>query len=1137
MSLPMSESLTAARLFRPVRLGEPSMRSSGNDEAVLLPIGTVTLLLADVEGSVRQWEGDEQAATAATALMDAVVDEAVGQNSGARPVQQGEGDSFIAAFARASDAVSSALEIQRADFGPFRLRMGIHTGEVQLRDEGNYIGTTINRCARLREIAHGGQVLISQATRDLVLEGLPQGASLADRGTHRLRDLERPEHVYQLLHSELPENFAPLRSLETQPHNLPVQLTRFIGRDQEREQIATLLGEHRLVTLVGTGGCGKTRLALQAAADASSDFPDGVWFVDLAPISDEDLVAQAIASAASVPEAPGRSLLDRLSETFADQKLLVVLDNCEHLVSACAVVVDRLLRSAPALSVLSTSREPLGTEGEVTWRVPSLALPDDVGSGGVDALCDYDAVALFVDRAHRARPNFALTEENADAVAAVCRRLGGIPLGIELAAARVRFFTPEQIAAGLDDRFHLLTGGTRTALPRQQTLLASIDWSHALLSDEERVLFRRLGVFAGGFWLDSAEKVCGHDPLSSYDVLDILARLVDRSLVLADEAGAAIRYRMLETIRQYALDRLQDAGEGESVKDRHAQFFLDFIAEAEDQMMGGDYFQLMERTHAEQDNLRAAFERIIAGEDIDAALRAAIGNKLWCQLFSLSREAVGKLEAALSREGGEDSLRARALSALAQTRSGTGDVAGWEQAGRQAIELARASGDPATLAYVAAYRAFAVAWRAPDEARELLTEYRAAGSENWEPSAISAAAAAELTLLVTSPTGDLDEARRWAEELRDQAGSAPSGALGYALQSITQVALLQGDLDAARRTINEMLELTSRIPTTIPFSAIHQLIAVLQSSLATLEGKYGDAIELADQTADHARRVGAGMTWWQSTILSGRAVFASGDLDVASARLEQVASLRLSPTGSRGVLLIAPLSEVVALKGDVDRAQHLLDEAGPSGLTVSPRALYLSKARVKRLAGEHDGAFEAAHEALTYGIQSRARPDTADALELVATLMSEEGNHEPSTRLLGAAQKLRDETGLVRFAVYQTDHDRTTASLKDALGQRRFEELFTDGSAMTWQEAAAYAQRGRGERGRPAAGWASLTPTELRVVDLVSEGLSNPAIGERLFISRHTVKTHLTNIYAKLGVSSRSELAAAAAGRRAGAQG
>lgn len=1133
MSLPMSQSSTAARLFRPVLLGEPSMRSGGT-EKVLLPIGTVTLLLADVEGSVRQWEGDEKAAAEATALMDAVVDDAVGRNSGARPVEQGEGDSFIAAFARASDAVRCALDIQSSDIGGFRLRMALHTGEVQLRDEGNYIGSTINRCARLREIAHGGQVLISQATRDLVLDSLPERASLADLGTQRLRDLERPEHVYQLLHPDLAETFPPLRSLDRQPHNLPLQLTRFIGRDQERRQVGSLLAEHRLVTLIGTGGCGKTRLALQAAADVSSNFPDGVWFVDLAPISDEALVSQAIAAAASVPETPGRQILDRLAEKFADQRLLVVLDNCEHLVAACAAVVDRLLRSAPELSILATSREPLATEGEVTWRVPSLTLPDEIEPGGVATLCDYDAVALFVDRARRARPNFSLTEENAGAVTAVCRRLGGIPLGIELAAARVRFLTPEQIAAGLDDRFHLLTGGTRTALPRQQTLLASIDWSHALLSEEERMLFRRLGVFSGGFALDAAEVICGQHPLSRYDVLDLLARLVDRSLVLADENGAAVRYRMLETIRQYALDRLRDAGEDEATRDRHAHFFMEFIAGAEDRMLGSEYFEIIERAHVEQDNLRAGLGRIIALGDVDSALRAAIGTKMWCQLFGLATEAVGRLEEALSREVGDDSLRARALSALAQARSMMGDWAGGEQAGREALELARAAGDPASGAYVTAYRASAVAWRAPDEARGLLEEYRAAGSRNWEPSAISAATQAEMALLVNSPSGDLEEARRWAEELKQQANT--SGGFGYALQSIIQIALFRGDLETARRTIEEGLGWISKIPATIPYWATHMGAPLLRSTLATMEGRYEEAIELADQTADHARRVGSGRYQWQATILSGRAALASGDLQAAALKLEPFASTRSPISGLLPVLLVAPLAEVAALQGDTSRALALLEEAGQGGMLVTQRAIFLTRARVNRLAGKHEAAFEAAHEALGFALQAGAAPDAADALELVATLSTEEGNHELAARLLAAAKRSRDESGLVRFAVYQPDHDRTIAGLKDALGPERLEELSTEGAAMTWQEAAAYAQRGRGVRGRPTSGWGSLTPTELQVVELVSEGLSNPAIGERLFVSRHTVKTHLTNIFGRLGVSSRSELAAAAVARRAGVQ-
>ena len=449
----------------------------------LLPTGTVTLLLADVEGSTRLWETQAEVMTAAIARLNQVVSDVVAAHDGVRPVEQGEGDSFVAAFARASDALAAALELQRAPLAPIRLRIGVHTGEVQLRDEGNYAGPTINRTARLRDLGHGGQTVLSGVTEALVVDRLPADAWLTDLGTHPLRDLPRPERVVQLCHPDLVNEFPPLRTPKAvAASNLPVQLTSFLGRDAQLTQLRELLAGNRVVTLTGAGGVGETRLAIQVAAAMADEFGDGVWYVDLAPITDPELVPVAVARALGLPDQPGRSTMDTLTRFVADRQMLVVLDNCEHLLDACAELVVVLLGSAPRLTLLATSREAIGVAGEVSWRVPSLSLADE-------------ALALFADRARHARPDFTLTDDNAVAVGEICARLDGVPLAIELAAARVRALSLAEILDSLHDRFRLLTGGSRTAVRRQQTLRASVDWSHALLTEPERVLFRRLAVF------------------------------------------------------------------------------------------------------------------------------------------------------------------------------------------------------------------------------------------------------------------------------------------------------------------------------------------------------------------------------------------------------------------------------------------------------------------------------------------------------------------------------------------------------------------------------------------------------------------------------------------------------------------
>ena len=408
---------------------------------------------------------------AAVARLDQTLSDAVATHQGVRPVEQGEGDSFVIAFARAADAVACALDLQRAPLAPIKLRIGVHTGDIQLRDEANYIGPTINRTARLRDLAHGGQTVLSGATEPLVIDQLPPDVSLTDLGSHPLRDLPRPERVVQLCHPDLHNDFPPLRTANAVAAEcLPAQLTSFIGRQAEMNGIREALADNRLVTLTGAGGAGKTRLAVQVAATIATEFADGVWYVDLAPITDPDVVPVTVARALGLPDQPGQPTMDVLLRFIRDRQMLLLLDNCEHLLDASAELITSLLGACPALTLLTTSREPIGVAGEVSWRVPSLSLADE-------------AIELFSDRARRTKPEFRVTSDNAEIVTEICRRLDGLPLAIELAAARVRALSPAEIVDSLHDAFRLLTGGARTAVRRQQTLRGSVDWSHSMLSD------------------------------------------------------------------------------------------------------------------------------------------------------------------------------------------------------------------------------------------------------------------------------------------------------------------------------------------------------------------------------------------------------------------------------------------------------------------------------------------------------------------------------------------------------------------------------------------------------------------------------------------------------------------------------
>ena len=535
-----------------------------------------TFLFSDIEGSTQLWEREPARMEGALARHDALARAAVEGHRGL--VVKMTGDGMCAAFDDPQDAVAAALEFQQAlakleTTGglALRARCGLHAGIVERRDN-DFFGTVLNRAARIMAAAHGGQVLVSEALSVLLSDRLPPGIELLPLGAVRLRDLASPESVFQVLHPSLRREFPALRSLSSTPNNLPQQVTSFIGRDRELSELRRGLRKGRLVTILGAGGLGKTRLSLQAAADVMDDYPDGIWLVELAPIADARMVPQAIASVLGVKEETGRPVSEALIKAVGDRRLLLILDNCEHLLAACADVCRRLLQAGPHLRILASSREPMHVAGETTFPLPALAMPDADQTVAPSALAQYEAVHLFLDRAAAALPSFRVNDQNATAIVDICRRLDGIPLAIELAAARVRALSVQAIAERLTNRFVLLTGGDRTALPRQQTLRASIDWSHDLLTDKERTLFRRLAVFAGGWTLEAAECVAAGDEVAESEVLGLLADLVDKSLVMVDADGG--RYGFLETVRQYATERLANAPDGDATRSRHLAFFL-----------------------------------------------------------------------------------------------------------------------------------------------------------------------------------------------------------------------------------------------------------------------------------------------------------------------------------------------------------------------------------------------------------------------------------------------------------------------------------------------------------------------------------------------------------------------------------
>ena len=672
----------------------------------------MTFLLSDVEGSTAHWERDPESMRLALARHDALFETIVGRHGGIHVRPRGEGDSRFAVFSAASESIAAALAIQRAFVAepwptprPIKVRIGLHTGDAELRD-GDYYGLAVNRCARLRDIAHGGQVLLSKTTAGLVTGRLPDGASLRDRGEHRLRDLTVPEHVFQLVAPDLPTDVAPLASLQARRHNLPVQPASLLGRDREVAEIRALLlrPDVRLLTLTGPGGTGKTRLSLQVAAELTDLFEDGVYFVALGPIVDPALVPSAIAKALDVRDTGGRPIVEILAVFLRDRHLLLVLDNFEQVLPARLIVAE-LLTAATGLKVLVTSRAPLQIRGEHGVGVSPLAFPARGQVPPVPALGHYPAVALFVERVQAVHPSFVVTADNAPAVAEVCARLDGLPLAIELAAARVRTLSPEAMLRRLERRLPLLTGGARDLPMRQQTLRDAIGWSYDLLTPTEQGVFRRLGVFSGGCTLDAGSWVLrpgdGHHPASSpgtrhqeSSTLELLDSLAAQSLIVQQRtADGEPRFGMLETIREYALERLDEAGDLDAVRRQHAAYFAALADEAEPHLRTDRQVAWLRRLDPEHDNLRAALTWSRASGDVETGLRIA-GALCWYWEF---RGYVGEgrdwLSELLGMPGGSSRSRARALLAAGLLAILQAEYAAARSLGRQSADLFAELGD------------------------------------------------------------------------------------------------------------------------------------------------------------------------------------------------------------------------------------------------------------------------------------------------------------------------------------------------------------------------------------------------------------------------------------------------------------
>ena len=802
--------------------------------------------------------------------------------------------------------------------------------------------------------------------------------------------------------------------------------------------------------------------------------------------------------------------MDTLTRFVADRHMLVVLDNCEHLLDASAALVNALLGAAAGLTLLTTSREPIGVPGEVSWRMPSLSLTDE-------------AIELFTDRARHARPEFVVTDDNAAVVAEICARLDGLPLAIELAAARVRALSLAEILDSLHDRFRLLTGGARTAVRRQQTLRASVDWSHALLTEPERVLFRRLAVFLGGFDLDAAQTVAGGGDVERYQVLDQLSLLVDKSLVVTDDSGGRTRYRLLETVRQYALEKLGESGEADAVRARHRDHYT-ALAALLDASAGSNYEQRLDQADIEIDNLRAAFGWSRENSAIELALTLASSlQPLWLGRGRI-REGGVWFDAALAdldapHPGVAPAVRARALADRALLAIRVDATDGLDQA-QQALAIARELDDPALLAQTLTACGFIADQGYNVElARECFTE--AIGLARALDDRRRLSQILTLQAMGAHTAGDPRAVRAAGEEGRDLAD-----AIGDKLNSrqcrfcLGSAQMMSGDLAGA---VTQFGELAAEADA--GHDEISRLTSLVGQSMAlAYRGEATAARAAAEATLERGAKLSERYAVFGHAAV-GFAALAARDRVAAHEAREAIKQQMTVVSGSTALFVRLWNAEAALADGDLPAARRWADEAASTTTGWWLIWALTARARVAIAAGEPEQAERDAQDALTCAAELKAHLLIPDILECLAGLAGQDGSHREPARLFGAAHAIRQHMGAVRFKIHDADYQASVAALRDAMGENDFESAWAEGAGLSTEEAIAYAQRGRGQRKRPTSGWGSLTPTEREVVQLVSEGLANNDIATRLFISPRTVQTHLTHVYTKLGLTSRVQLA------------
>jgi predicted ATPase/DNA-binding CsgD family transcriptional regulator len=916
--------------------------------------------------------------------------------------------------------------------------------------------------------------------------------------------------------------------LDPAPGNLPVELSSFVGRRRELADIGELLRDHRLTALIGAGGCGKTRLALRAASETTERFTDGAWWVDLAPLGDPELVGAAIAAAIEVRPLPGVTHLDAAAAYLAGKSALIVLDNCEHLLDAAAAAAEALSGAGPGIAVLATSRAPLGARGEFDWRVPSLSL-GTTNEGSPQSFADSDAAKLFCERAGQVRPDLDLDDAKETAVMRVCSELDGMPLAIELAAARLRMLSLEEIADGLTDRFRTLGEGPRTEVPRLRTLRASVEWSYDLLADNQRTLLRRLAVFVGGFKLADVETICAGEGLRPEDILELLAALVDHSLVdQVDGSGQDTRYRLLETVREYGLERLAEAGEEEGVRTRHRDAFLALAEDAGPKLETAFQVDGLELLDPEAGNLAAAIEFAAATEP-ELALRLCIALHRWWGIRGRYRE--GELAFARSFEAGaetESGLLARAYEARAYLKVWTAEFEAAAADATEALALAGAD-DPSTTARARCDLAIATLYGDPRSGRAEAkrgAELAAEAGDDW--ALVAAKQLIANTYFFESHHAEAIRNMQDVAELLNDVGDPFLIARGLLYTGIMAQAdgRIEEALDAAAH-VDRALEATGD-----PVMEAYSDFIVAYAD--ALRGEPERALERLERRLELTLKNGGALPVPVLYFGIGVAELAADRPERVPDRLEPLVAMIETLDTYGASLNLGVIADARRLLGEdgateaATRAQELAEGLGASGWAG------VARLSLGRIAAGHGDWAAAGDHALAHLDSTAAGghllwvPPGLDALAEVAAGV---GDARLAARFLAAADRARSEIGTVRVPPEKDHWAEIEVRLRNMLGDQAYVAARAEGAELSLEQALEWARRGRGTRKRPAAGWESLTPTEARVAELVAEGLTNPTIAERMFVSTSTVKTHVAHIYRKLDVHNRAELAASSARR------